>query len=131
MKFTSPSNALRQPLCPHYPLLLFHYKKCHFGLYVLLGIQKHCDSVCANDVNKLEYHWNARLQFGHCCSSLLHACMLPYSLCCKPVKPGHYIVLRAHILRVLFTLFGKMTLPVDSGIIKYILLLENGPLEPG
>ena len=33
----------------------------------------------------------------------------PYSLCCKPVKPGHYSVLRSHILRVLLTLFGEMT----------------------
>ena len=32
-----------------------------------------------------------------------------YSPCCKPVKPGHYSVLRPRILRVLLTLCGKMT----------------------
>ena len=32
-----------------------------------------------------------------------------YSLCCKPVKPEHYSVLRSRILGVLLTLYGKMT----------------------
>ena len=36
-------------------------------------------------------------------------CLYPYLLCCKPVKPGCYSVLRSIILRVLLTLFGEMT----------------------
>ena len=36
-------------------------------------------------------------------------CIRRYSPCCKPVKPGHYGVLRPRILLVLLTLYGKMT----------------------
>ena len=45
------------------------------------------------------------LQFSHSCSF----CICRYSPCCKPVKPGHYSVLRPRILCVLLTLHGKMT----------------------
>jgi len=31
-----------------------------------------------------------------------------YLLCCKPVKLGLYSALRAHVLRVLLTQYGKM-----------------------
>ena len=45
------------------------------------------------------------VQFSHSC----FFCIRRYSPYCKPVKPGHYSVLRPRILRVLLTLYGKMT----------------------
>ena len=39
-----------------------------------------------------------------CCSAQF--CL--YLLCSKPVKPGHYRALRAHILGVLLTIYGEM-----------------------
>ena len=45
------------------------------------------------------------VQFSHSCSF----CIRRYSHCCTPVKPGYYSVLRPRILRVLLTLYGKMT----------------------
>ena len=54
----------------------------------------------------------ARLAWPFCCSAQFR----PYLLCSKPVKPGHYKALRAHILRVLLTKYGEMA--QLSGIIK-------------
>ena len=45
------------------------------------------------------------VQFSHSCS----LCIRRYSRCCKPVKTGHYSVVLSPILRVLLTLYGKMT----------------------
>ena len=44
------------------------------------------------------------VQFSHNCSFIRR-----YSPSCKPVKLGHYSVLRPRILRLLLTLYGKMT----------------------
>ena len=44
------------------------------------------------------------VQLSHNCS-FIHR----YSPCCKPVKLGHYSVLRPGILCLLLTLYGKMT----------------------
>ena len=120
-------------------LLFHCKKKCYFaiGFYFLSkSIQKQPDSVCQNDVNNEQtvrkYYakpLNERLiilhkknpvilasifyfifirrfvQFSHSYSF----CIRRYSPFCKPVKPGHYGVLRPCILRVLLTLYGKMT----------------------
>ena len=43
-------------------------------------------------------------QISHNCSFICR-----YSPCCKPVKLGHYSVLWPGILRLLLTLYGKMT----------------------
>ena len=120
-------------------LLFHYKKNCYFAIgFYFLGksIQKHPDSVCENGVNNEQtvraYYvkpLNERLiilhqknpvilasifyfifirrfvQFSHSCSF----CIRRYSPCCKPVKLGHYGVLRPRILRVLLTLYGKMT----------------------
>ena len=120
-------------------LLFHYKKKllfCNWLLFFGKSIQKHPDSVWENDVNNEQnvraYYakpLNERLiiilqkktcYFGfyflfyfhpsvrpvsHSCSF----CIRRYSPCCKPVKPGHYSVLRPRILRVLLTLYGKMT----------------------
>ena len=44
------------------------------------------------------------VQFSHSCSFIRW-----YSPSCKPVKLGHYSVSRPSILRLLLTLYGKMT----------------------
>ena len=62
-------------------------EKCYVGFYFLIRVSKTPDSV------------------SHSCSF----CFRQYSPCCKPVKLGHYSVLRPRILRVLLTVFGKMT----------------------
>ena len=120
-------------VCSYYMLnhrtrgLLFHYKKsCYF---FGKSIQKYPDSVRENDVNNEQ---NSRvvyakplnerliillqkkmlfwllfcgksiqniLQFSHSCSF----CTRGYSPSCKPVKSGHYSILRPRILRVLLT----------------------------
>ena len=62
-------------------------ENCYFGFYFLVRISKHPDSV------------------SHSCSF----CILWYSPCYRPVKPGHYSAVRPCILRVLLTFYGKMT----------------------
>ena len=108
---------------------------CYLQLlgYYFVGksIQKSPDSVCEDDVNieqnarahYMRNHWMRKkkyiyilfwllfsgksiqniLQFSHSCSFWI----CRYSPCCKPVKPGHYIVLRPRILRVLLNLYGR------------------------
>ena len=114
--------------------LLFHYKKnCYFAIgFYFLGksIQKHPDSVCENDVNNeqnvggyyMPNHWTRgwfstakkNCYFGFyflvrvsktSWFSFIRRC----SPCCKQVKLGHYSVLWLRILRLLLTLYGKMT----------------------
>ena len=56
-------------------------KNCYFGFYSLVRVSK-----------------TSRFSFIRC-----------YSPCFKPVKLGHYNILRPRILRFLLTLYGKMT----------------------
>ena len=109
-----------------------------FQLFWWESLTEHPDSVCNNDVNN-EQHCRAyympnlwmRGQLFYCKrkkilfwflfsskrypkypDSVRHSCSFcirRYSPCCKPVKLGHYSVLRPRILRVLLTLYGKMT----------------------
>ena len=130
--------------------LLFHYKKkllfCNIGFYFLLfgkSIQKHPDSVCENDVNKeqnvrryyMTNHWT-RGWFFYCKKKVYYfgfyflvrvsktswfSFIRRYSPCCKPVKLGHYSVLRPGILGLLLTFMVKWR---KSGIINNINLMH-------
>ena len=60
-------------------------EKCYLGFCFLVRVSKTSDS------------------FSHSCSFFIRR----YSPYCKPVKPGHYSVLRPRILHVLLTLYGK------------------------
>ena len=62
-------------------------EKCYIGFCFLVRVSKTSDSV------------------SHSCSF----CIRRYSPYCKPVKPGHYSVLRPRIMHVLLTLYGEMT----------------------
>ena len=63
------------------------------------------------------------IQLGHSCSF----CIRWHSPCCKLVKPGHYSVhvLRPCILRVLLTLYGKMTCYRITRIVCALLLAKR------
>ena len=62
-------------------------EKCYLGFCFLVRVSKTSGS------------------FSNSCSF----CIRRYSPYCKPVKPGHYSVLRSRIMHVLLTLYGKMT----------------------
>ena len=107
--------------------LLFHYKKVIFWVRVFRSIlipsvrmtltmsKMFARSICQTIEWEVNYSTAKKmsfwllfcgksiqnfLQFSHSCSF----CIRRYSPSCKPVKPGHYSVLRPRILRVLLTL---------------------------
>ena len=78
---------------------LFYCKKIvFFGFYFLVRVSTTSWFCLCEWGKQHESQLNANCSF-----------IRRYSPCCKPVKLGHYSVLRPHILRLLLTLYGKMT----------------------